>query len=55
MVDDVVTGASPHRGDHGHAAGIVLELATVQTCVRRLGGEARESHVRVTVLGGSAL
>ena len=52
MIDDVVPGAAPHRGDERDAAGVMLELAAVQARVGGLGGEARESHVRVTVLGG---
>ena len=53
VVDDVVTRASPHRGHEGDTAGVVLVLTAVQPRVGGLGGEARRSHVRVTVLGGS--
>ncbi len=44
VVDDVVSSAAAHRGHHGHAAGVVLELAAVQPRVGGLGGEARRGH-----------
>ena len=54
VVDDVVAGGAAQRRHEGDATGVVLELAAVQAGVGGLGGEARESHVRVTVLGGQS-
>ena len=45
VVDDVVSRGAAQGRDHGHAAGVVLELAAVQPGVAGLGGEARGRHV----------
>ena len=44
VLDDVVSCRAAHGGDHGHPAGVVLELAAVQPRVGGLGGEARGRH-----------
>jgi hypothetical protein len=36
VLDDVVAGAAPHRGDQGDTAGVVLVLGSIEADVVRL-------------------